>query len=226
MTAIEPFDPQRVPALRVDHHLPPVPGERLTAQGLRDHFARPPVWKPEIVRELPLPGRQPAEAAVLVPLVMHESRLTLLLTERGRHLSSHSGQIAFPGGRKDASDTDLVHTALREAHEEIGLRDSFVEVLGTLPTYVTGTAFVITPVVALVRPGFSLVPNPAEVADVFEVPMDHLMNPAYHRHHEALLAGARRQYLSMPWTDAQQRQRFIWGATAGMLRNLYRFLIS
>lgn len=224
MTAIEHFDPQSVPAVRVDHHLPPVPQGRLTAQALRDHFAQPPPWTPEIVRELRLPGRQPAEAAVLVPLVMRESQLTLILTERGRHLSSHSGQIAFPGGRKDAGDPDLVHTALREAQEEIGLHGSFVEVLGTLPTYITGTAFVITPVVALVQSGFCLHPNPAEVADVFEVPLDHLMNPAHHHHHEALLAGAQRQYLSMPWTDAQQRRRFIWGATAGMLRNLYRFL--
>lgn len=97
MTAIEHFDPQSVPAVRVDHHLPPVPQGRLTAQALRDHFAQPPPWTPEIVRELRLPGRQPAEAAVLVPLVMRESQLTLILTERGRHLSSHSGQIAFPG---------------------------------------------------------------------------------------------------------------------------------
>jgi 8-oxo-dGTP pyrophosphatase MutT (NUDIX family) len=226
MTAIERFDPRGVTPHRSDHHLQPAPADRLTPEGLRAHFAQPPLWTPEIVRELPLPGRQPAVAAVLVPLVMRESQLTLLLTERGRNLSSHSGQIAFPGGRKDASDPDLVFTALREAQEEVGLQDSFVEVLGTLPTYVTGTAFIITPVVALVRPGFCLQPNPAEVADVFEVPLDYLMNPAHHRHHQALMAGVERPFLSMPWTAPDARERFIWGATAGMLRNLYRFLVS
>ncbi len=226
MTAVERFDPRGVAPHRSDHHLQPVPADRLTPEGLRLHFAQPPEWSPEIVRELHLLDRQPALAAVLVPLVMRDSQLTLLLTERGRNLSSHSGQIAFPGGRKDASDPDLVHTALREAQEEVGLEDSFVEVLGTLPTYVTGTAFVITPVVALVRPGFSLRPNPAEVADIFEVPLDYLMNPAHHRHHQALMAGVERPFLSMPWTAPDERERFIWGATAGMLRNLYRFLVS
>ncbi len=226
MSAIEGFDPRAVRPHRTDHHLQAVPADRLTPRGIRSHFAQPPSWSPEIARELPLPGRQSALAAVLVPLVMRDSQLTLLLTERGRNLSSHSGQIAFPGGRKDASDPDLVHTALREAHEEIGLHDSFVEVLGTLPTYVTATAFIVTPVVALVQPGFSLQPNPAEVADVFEVPFDHLMNPAHHHHHQALMAGAERRFLSIPWRSPDERERFIWGATAGMLRNLYRFLVS
>lgn len=226
MTAIARFDPRQVAALRVDRHLEPVPPQRLRPQALRARFAQPPAWTPEILRELRLPEREPAEAAVLLPLVMRESGLTLLLTERGPHLSTHSGQIAFPGGRRDASDRDLIHTALREAHEEVGLETTFIEVLGSLPTYVTGTAFIITPVVGLVQPGFDLRPNPAEVADVFEVPLDYLMNPAHHRHHQALLAGAQRQFLSMPWTDPDQRERFIWGATAGMLRNFYRFLIS
>lgn len=226
MTAPERFDPRGVDPLRTDRHLQPVPSDRLTPEGLRAHFAQPPVWSPEIVRERRLPDRQPALAAVLVPLVMRGSSLTLLLTERGRNLSSHSGQIAFPGGRKDESDPDLVFTALREAREEVGLHDGFVEVLGTLPTYVTGTAFIVTPVVALVRPGFSLQPNPDEVADVFEVPLDYLMNPAHHRHHQAWMAGAQRPFLSMPWVAPDQRERFIWGATAGMLRNLYRFLVS
>jgi 8-oxo-dGTP pyrophosphatase MutT (NUDIX family) len=223
---MEGFDPRTVLPHRTDHHLQAVPAHRLTPRGIRSHFAQAPRWSPEILREQPLPGRRPAVAAVLVPLVMRDSQLTLLLTERGRNLSSHSGQIAFPGGRKDESDPDLVHTALREAHEEIGLQDSFVEVLGTLPTYVTATAFIVTPVVALVQPGFSLQPNPAEVADVFEVPFDHLMNPAHHHHHQALMAGAERQFLSMPWISPDERERFIWGATAGMLRNLYRFLVS
>jgi 8-oxo-dGTP pyrophosphatase MutT (NUDIX family) len=177
MTSLERFDPRSVAPHQVDAGLPPVPTERLTALGLRRHFADPPAWTPEIVREAPLPDRQSAAAAVLVPLVLREGGLTLLLTQRGQHLSNHSGQIAFPGGRMDASDPDVVHTALREAQEEVGLAPSFVEVLGTLPIYVTGSAFIITPVVALVQPGFQLQPNPHEVADVFEVPLPFLMRP-------------------------------------------------
>ena len=189
MSTIASFDPRAVAPLRVDGHLPPVPPERLTAHALRERFAQPPQWTPEFVRERPLAGRPASPAAVLVPLVLREDHLSLLLTQRGSQLSNHSGQIAFPGGRQDASDRDAVHTALREAQEEVGLAPDHVEVLGTLPTYVTGSGFIITPVVALVRPGFDLQPNPHEVADVFEVPLPFLMNPAHHRHHEAVWAG-------------------------------------
>jgi 8-oxo-dGTP pyrophosphatase MutT (NUDIX family) len=155
----------------------------------------------------------------------------LLLTERSTNLSTHSGQIAFPGGRTDDTDQDAVDTALREAHEEIALPRHHVEVLGTLPTYVTGSAFIITPVVALIKPGFALYPNPGEVADVFEVPLSFLMNPANHQRHEIEFNGVLRQWLSMPYSDpmsqttgSETRERYIWGATAGMLRNFYRFL--
>ena len=165
-----------------------------------------------------------------MPLVMRDE-LMLLLTQRSDKLSTHAGQIALPGGRTDDTDVDAVDTALREAEEEIDLPRSYVEVLGHLPTYVTGTAFVITPVVALVRPGFTLTPNPGEVAEVFEVPLQFLMNPAHHRRHEVALDGVLRQWLSMPYCHdgedaltAGTQERFIWGATAGMLRNLYRFL--
>ncbi len=226
MSSLERFDPRSAAPLRIDGHLPPVPPERLTAAGLRQRFAHPPVWTPDVVRERPVDGRPSAPAAVLVPLILRDDHLSLLLTQRGSNLSTHSGQIAFPGGRQDACDRDAVHTALREAQEEVGLEPGFVEVLGTLPIYVTGSAFVITPVVALVQPGFELQPNPHEVADVFEVPLPFLMNPAHHRHHEATWAGDRRQYLSMPWSGPEARERFIWGATAGMLRNLYRFLVT
>jgi 8-oxo-dGTP pyrophosphatase MutT (NUDIX family) len=176
-------------------------------------------------------NRATALAAVLMPLVMREDQLMLLLTQRTDNLSTHAGQIALPGGRTDPGDADAVETALREAEEEVALPRSHVEVLGTLPTYVTGTAFVITPVVALVRPGFTLVPNPGEVAEVFEVPLQYLMNPAHHRRHEFEWDGVVRQWLSMPYhhvsddpASSGTQERFIWGATAGMLRNLYRFL--
>jgi len=218
------LDPRAVPVASTDAHLPPVSRAQLTAEALRARFARPPAWEPEIWHERKFADREPADAAVLLPIVMHET-CTLLLTQRTAHLSTHSGQVAFPGGRVDAEDADVVAAALREAHEEVGLLPSFVEVLGTLPTYTTGTAFVITPVVALVRPGFVLQPNPHEVADAFEVPLDFLMNPAHHRRHVAEWEGARREWFSMPYDDGGQ-ERYIWGATAGMLRNFYRLLIA
>ena len=227
------FDPRSIPVLGVDDHLEGVPLDRLTPASLRKRFSAPPVWTPEHSVEKKFADRQPAFAAVLIPLVMRDE-LTLLLTQRTTNLSTHSGQIAFPGGRTDETDTDAIDTALREADEEIALPRSHVEVLGTLPIYVTGTAFIITPVVALVTPGFTLQPNPDEVSDVFEVPLRYLMNPAHHRRHEVEFDGLTRQWLSMPYIDRmgdvdgaeglETRERFIWGATAGMLRNLYRFL--
>jgi 8-oxo-dGTP pyrophosphatase MutT (NUDIX family) len=222
------FDALAVPVHQVDKHLPSVPRQQLTPQALRQRFLSPPLWTAEYSTERKYMSRPPAAAAVLVPLVMREE-LCLLLTERGAQLSTHSGQIAFPGGRTDESDRDAVHTALREAEEEIGLPPSHVEVLGTLPTYTTGSAYIITPVVALVQPGFELRPNPAEVADVFEVPLGYLMNPAHHRRHLVEHEGASWEWLSMPWTSPEARlpkERFIWGATAGMLRNLYGFLVA
>ena len=165
-------------------------------------------------------------ASVLVPIVMREQP-TVLLTERTAHLSTHSGQIAFPGGKADADDVDAAATALREAQEEVGLAPEFVQVLGNLPVYITGSSFIITPVVALVSPGFVITPNANEVADVFEVPLAFLMNPAHHQRHTHEWDGVRREWLSMPYDEQMQdqiTQRFIWGATAGMLRNFYRFL--
>lgn len=216
------FDPRTVPIVGVDVHLPAVAAARLDPEALRERFRHPPAWQPEFRREPRFTDRSPAQAAVLVPLVLHEQP-TLLLTQRTAHLSTHSGQVAFPGGKVDAEDVDVVAAALREAEEEIGLPRDHVEVLGTLPTYVTGTAFVITPVVALVRPGFNLVPNPGEVQDAFEVPLHWIMNPAHHRRHAFNWDGVQREWYSMPYDDGG-RERFIWGATAGMLRNFYRLL--
>ena len=158
----------------------------------------------------------------MLPLVMRDE-LTLLLTQRTAHLSTHSGQIALPGGKIDPTDADATAAALRETFEEIGIEPERIEVLGTLPVYVTGTSFIVTPVVGLVEPGFELVPNPDEVDDVFEVPLSFLMNPLHHRRHAFDFEGVVREWYSMPYQDGDQ-ERFIWGATAGMLRNFYRLL--
>ncbi len=216
------FDPRLVPVDRVDTHLPAVTAQRLQPDALRQRFKQPPLWTPELVAEKNFLNRAPLHASVLIAIVMRESP-TILLTQRTQHLSTHSGQIAFPGGKADADDLDACATALREAHEEIGLEAQFVQVLGVMPHYVTGSAFIVTPVVALVETGFSLTPNPHEVADVFEVPLEFLMNPAHHRRHVYEFQGDRREWLSMPYQD-HATERFIWGATAGMLRNFYQLL--
>lgn len=218
------FDPRLQPIVGVDAHLPPIPAQALTAQALRQRFQAPPVWTPELRAEPRFTPGQTSQAAVLVPLVMRDEPM-LLLTQRTAHLSSHSGQIAFPGGRRDDTDVDATDTALREALEEIGLARRHVEALGELPTYTTGTRYVVTPVVALVDPRHELVLNAYEVADAFEVPMSFLMNPAHHRRHRVEINGNQREFLSMPY-DQGGTERFIWGATAGMLRNLYRFLAA
>jgi 8-oxo-dGTP pyrophosphatase MutT (NUDIX family) len=147
----------------------------------------------------------------------------VLLTVRTAHLSSHSGQVALPGGRQDTQDADEIATALREAQEEVGLHPDCVSVLGCLPVYVTGTGYRVTPVVALLNPAMQLAANPQEVADVFEVPLAHLMDPANHRRHAVQWRGVTREWFSMPY-DTEHRQRLIWGATAGILRHLYHFL--
>jgi 8-oxo-dGTP pyrophosphatase MutT (NUDIX family) len=223
--SLRSYDPRKVPVVAVDAHLPAVAPERLTADALRARFATPPQWVPEIRREPRLDGRVPAQAAVLVPIVQRE-RPTVLLTERSARMNTHSGQVAFPGGRVDPGDPNIAAAALREAWEEVGLSADYIEVLGSLPTYTTITSFVVTPVVALVRPGFELTLNPYEVADAFEVPLDFLMNPAHHRRHAMVGEGLdARQWFSMPYQDGHH-ERFVWGATAGMLRNFYRFLCA
>ncbi|MFN3746143.1 MAG: CoA pyrophosphatase [Hyphomicrobiaceae bacterium] len=160
----------------------------------------------------------PRPAAVLVPIIAR-AELTVLLTERTAHLATHAGQIAFPGGKVEETDPDTVHTALREAEEEIGLSRTLVEPLGFLDGYRTGTGFLVTPVVALVRPDFVLVPDPGEVASTFEVPLAFLMDPANHKRHSRPWRGRERHYYAMPYGE-----RYIWGATAGMLKNLHERL--
>jgi 8-oxo-dGTP pyrophosphatase MutT (NUDIX family) len=173
---------------------------------------------PHIRAALP-PDRALRPAAVLVPIVDREAGPTVLLTQRTDHLSSHAGQVAFPGGRVDDTDNGPVDTALRETWEEIGLDRSFIEVIGALDTYETGTGFSISPIVGLVRPGFTLTLQPDEVALAFEVPLDFFLDPANHRRESREWRGAMRHYYVMPYGG-----HHIWGATAGMLVNLYNKL--
>ena len=221
------FNPKELPVLAVDDHLPAVQPLHLSVPALRARFATPPVWTPEIKVERRFVDREPVHAAVLMPLVRRDE-MTVLLTQRTDHLTNHPGQISFPGGRAEPEDDDSAATALRVARVEIGLDPAQVEVLGSMPTYTTGTGFIVTPIVGLVEPDLALRVDPFEVAAVFEVPLAFLMNPANHRRHAIEVAGARREFLSMPWHGADEQGRsqhfFIWGATAAMLRNLYCLL--
>jgi 8-oxo-dGTP pyrophosphatase MutT (NUDIX family) len=154
-------------------------------------------------------------AAVLIPVVDHPQP-TVLLTQRSAHLNEHAGQISFPGGKIDATDASPLDAALREAFEEIGLQREFIEPVGYLDLYGTGFGFRILPTVARIRPGFKLTINAGEVDDAFEVPLDFLMNPANHQVHSKEFRGMERSYYAMPFAE-----RYIWGATAGILRVLY-----
>ncbi|MDH4290076.1 MAG: CoA pyrophosphatase [Aquincola sp.] len=220
------LNPRVVPVLGRDEHLPPVAAERLTAPALRQRFAAPPDWEPEKRGDGRFfEGRVRTDAAVLVPLVEREGGLTVLLTQRTAHLRDHAGQISFPGGRAEAGDVDAAATALRETEEEVGLARRHVEVIGRLPEYLTVTHYAVTPIVGLVRPGFDLTLDAHEVAEAFEVPLQYLMSPAHHQRHGVDMLGIRREFLSMPWPRPDGKgDYFIWGATAAMLRNFYRFL--
>jgi 8-oxo-dGTP pyrophosphatase MutT (NUDIX family) len=160
-------------------------------------------------------------ASVLIPLVLRAEGITMLLTQRTAHLTDHAGQISFPGGRAEDYDDSAVATALRETEEEIGLARRHIEVIGTLPEYVTGTGYVVTPVVGLVAPPFELAADANEVAEIFEVPLAFLMDGSNHQRLSVDLpeGAGRRTFYAMPY-----ERFFIWGATAGMLRNLFHFL--
>jgi 8-oxo-dGTP pyrophosphatase MutT (NUDIX family) len=222
------LDPQAVPVVGTDHHLPAVDPTRLTPQALRRRFEAAAGWQADIRGDIGADPEGLSPASVLVPLVQRPDGLRVLLTRRTEHLRDHAGQISFPGGRVEPTDADAVATALREAEEEVGLPRDAVDVIGQLPHYTTVTRYVVTPVVALVRPPFTLQLDAFEVAEAFEVPLGFLMTPAHHRRHEFELQGQRRQFLSMPWqgsdANGEPRTYFIWGATAAMLRNLYGLL--
>ena len=218
-----PFDPQVAPVDALAGEAP-LPAERLCAAWLQHRFANPPPdWIPEAFDVALHRSSGWTDAAVLVPLVLRADGMQLLLTRRTAHLTDHAGQISFPGGRTELVDASRQDTALRETEEEIGLARAHVEVLGTLPDYLTITGYRVTPVVGLIVPPFALAPDPGEVDEIFEVPLAYLMNGAHHQRRAIDLqdgAGPRNFY-AMPF-----EQHFIWGATAAMLRNLFHFLRS
>jgi 8-oxo-dGTP pyrophosphatase MutT (NUDIX family) len=222
-------DPRDAPIDDTVAALPPVPAERLHADALRERFRHPPVWTPEFIDDRWRLGPDtPRPAAVLVPLVPRVDGLFVMLTVRTAHLSAHAGQIAFPGGRTEPQDGSPVGTALRETEEEIGLERARVEVLGQLPTYTTGTGFIVTPVVGLVDTEHRLTPDANEVAEVFEVPLAFLLDPANHQRRLYRWSdGLERSFLAMPWVRPDDgREFFVWGVTAAMLRNLYRYVAA
>ena len=160
-------------------------------------------------------------AAVLVPVIDHAGAPSVLFTRRTVHLKAHSGQISFPGGRAEPSDPSAEFTALREAEEEIGLPPQQVEVIATLPEYFTRTGFRVTPVVGVVKPPLELVPDAREVDEVFEVPLAFLLDARNHRRASREIGGRRAHYY-----EIEHNGRVIWGATAGMIVNLYRMVAA
>ncbi len=231
---VKPFvkgmDPRAASIVASQPTLPPVEAHRLVADFLVQHFNCPPQWQPEMTGDrFRFGDRTITAAAVLIPLVMHPNGLSVLLTQRSSHLTDHAGQIAFPGGRKDDTDPSLEFTALREAQEEIGLNPQAVQVIGRLPDYLTGTAYRIAPIVGLVQPNQALQLQADEVDEAFEVPLSFLMNPANHQQRQVMVGDIARHFYAMPYLSShvqaeQVREYFIWGATAAILRNLYRFL--
>ncbi|MDL2284835.1 CoA pyrophosphatase [Oxalobacter sp. OttesenSCG-928-P03] len=202
---------------------PAVPADRLNVEWLRYRFANPRKWEPEPLVEKPMwTGRNKwVPAAVLVPLVARkDDDLWLMLTRRAAHLSDHAGQISFPGGRVDLTDSSRIETALREMQEEVGVESEQIEILGTLPECRTGSGYSVTPVVAIVRPPFTVRIDPMEVAEVFEVPFPYLMTGEnYQRRSADFPSIGRRTFYTIPYGNYM-----IWGATAGMLRNLFHFM--
>jgi 8-oxo-dGTP pyrophosphatase MutT (NUDIX family) len=176
----------------------------------------PPVNEPGVPT-----GTALVPAAVLVPVILRASGPTMLLTQRTAHLRDHGGQVSFPGGRCEDCDASPEATALREAEEEVGLVAAQVEILGRLPEYRTGTGFVITPVVGLVTPPLNLKLDDFEVAEVFEPPLEFLLDRTNHQRHRVEVRGAMREYWAMPWQGY-----YIWGATAGMLVSLCQQLYA
>jgi len=228
------FDPEAVPHdpafVSTEARGTAVAADELRPSAIRHRFASPPSWRPELRADMRVlyPERAQRVASVLIPLVLHPDDVAILLTVRTAHLNDHAGQISFPGGRVESSDTDAIATALRETQEEIGIPASGVDVIGTLPEYLTATGYKVTPVIGFVKTPLAPVLDPFEVSEVFEVPLAFLMDPANHERRVVDTGDAQRTFYAMqysrPDSGVSPRNYFIWGATAAMVRNLYHFL--
>ena len=203
-----------VPVVGVDAHLPAVPLAAQTPNALRARFAQPPQWEPEVVLEKKFMNREPAHASVLLAIVLREQPM-VLLTERTAHLSTHSGQVAFPGGRADPEDASPADTALREAQEEVAIPPECVDIIGVLPPVDSVTGFQVTPVVGIIPPNLHYHASQDEVAAVFEMPLAEALRLG--RYHP--LDIHRRGNSHRVWLSWYQHY-FVWGMTAGIIREL------
>jgi len=220
------FDPTAQPIVPVPD-LPPLASTTLQLSFIREAFARQVSWQVEPLFthyfDLDTSARSDIKpAAVCIPLLERPSGLHVLFTRRSANLYSHAGQICFPGGRIEAGDADYAQAALRETWEEVGIEPRFIELIGSQPSFLTSTLYTMKPVIGIVRPGYTLKPDRSEVDEVFEVPMEALLDPAQHRLHEIRPEdGGPRYFFSVSWGGY-----FIWGATAALIRNLYHYLAA
>ena len=220
------FNPQTQPVIDIPL-LPGINQSYLGSEFIQTVFSHPVQWGVEpLFADWFVPSfeqyPQGIQSAVCIPLVQRPTGLHVLLTRRAGHLLSHAGQVCFPGGRIEAADQNAVQAALRETHEEVGIAPHYIQPLGEQPIFITNSRYAMRPVVGLLKQGFAINPDPAEVAQVFEVPLSVLMNPHYHRLHRLpTKEGNERYYFSISWEE-----HFIWGATAAVIRNFYHHLAA
>lgn len=220
------FDPKSQPIMPIAA-LPQLPSECFSLDYIRAAFSRPINWQVDpLFIDSFLPnctvGNGAREAAVLMPLVKRGNDVNIIFTRRSDHLNDHAGQVSFPGGRIELFDKNPVAAAVRETYEEIGVEQQYVHVMGSQPTLLTTTDFLMTPIIGELLPGFSIKADASEVAEVFEVPLSFLMDPNSHRVHQLQIpSGHGRYYFSITW-----QSHFIWGATAVLVRNFYHFLAA
>lgn len=226
--AIDPgFDPRLQPVVPVRQVLQPLLPGTIELAFINSAFHSAVEWQvePLFVDSFGIDSSNFADviqAAVFVPLVQRAEGVHVIFTRRASHLYNHGGQICFPGGRIERSDRDAIAAALRETQEEIGVGPEFIQLIGTQPSFLTSTRFTMKPIIGIVRPGFTIKSDATEVAEVFEVPLSVLMDPARHQLHEVCIAGvSHRFYFSISWGSY-----FIWGATAALIRNFYHYLAA